>query len=357
MPASPQNNQFTKAKIVVLKKKNSLELLDINLRKPNPNQVLVKINYSGICASQYMEYRSLRGKDKWLPHMFGHEGVGTVKMLGKEVKGLKVGNKVILSWIKKNNYKDSSGFILLGKKKINYGPITTFGNYSLISSNRVYRLPKDIELKSAALYGCAIPTGMGVVVNEAKPKKNNICLVVGLGGIGVFSLIALKAIGVKTIVAIDNNYKKINFIKKLGFKNSININSKDYIRKINKITLNKKFDYIFESTGKSKSIENSFRLLNDNKGKLYFSSHPKKGEKISIDPHELISGKKIFGSWGGGTKLNQDILKFNNLILKSKIKLSRLYKIYPMYSVKRLLKNFTKSNIPRIIIKMNHPES
>ena len=108
---------FLISKLIFLKK-NSLELLDINFRKPNPNQVLVKINYSGICASQYMEYRSLRGKDKWLPHMFGHEGVGTVKMLGKEVKGLKVGNKVILSWIKKNNNKDSSGFILLGKKKL-----------------------------------------------------------------------------------------------------------------------------------------------------------------------------------------------------------------------------------------------
>ena len=57
--------QFIKTKVAVLKKKNTLEVLDINLKKPGPKQVLVKIYYSGICASQYMEYRSLRGKDKW----------------------------------------------------------------------------------------------------------------------------------------------------------------------------------------------------------------------------------------------------------------------------------------------------
>ena len=191
--------EYTKTKAAILKKKNCLEILDINLEKPGPNQVLIKILYSGICASQLMEYKLFRGKDKWLPHMFGHEGAGIVKMIGKGVKGLKIGNKVILSWIRNNNSNDVSGFIRHKKKKINYGPVTTFGNYSLISSNRVYRLPKNIELESAALYGCAIPTGMGVVVNEAKPKKNDVCLVVGLGGVGIFSLIALKAIGVKKL--------------------------------------------------------------------------------------------------------------------------------------------------------------
>ena len=105
--------------------------------------------------------------------MFGHEGVGIIKMIGKKVRGLKVGNKVILSWIKNDNAKDVCGSIFHNRNKINYGAVTTFGNYSLISSNRIYRLPKNIEFKSAALYGCAIPTGMGIVINEAKPKKKD----------------------------------------------------------------------------------------------------------------------------------------------------------------------------------------
>ena len=346
--------QFIKTKVAVLKKKNTLEVLDINLKKPGPKQVLVKIYYSGICASQYMEYRSLRGKDKWLPHMFGHEGVGIIKMIGKKVRGLKVGNKVILSWIKNDNAKDVCGSIFHNRNKINYGAVTTFGNYSLISSNRIYRLPKNIEFKSAALYGCAIPTGMGIVINEAKPKKKDICSVVGLGGVGIFSLIALKAIGIKIIVGIDNNSKRLNLIKKLGFKNLININSKNYISEIYKITSGKKFDYVFESTGHSKSIENSFKLLNNNSGKLYFSTHPKKGQKISINPHELISGKKIFGSWGGASNLNKDIVKFSNLISKSKIKLNKLYKIYTFDTLEKLLDSFSKLSTPRTIIKMKH---
>ena len=105
-------------------------------------------------------------------------------------------------------------------------------------------------------------------------------MVVGLGGVGVFSLIALRAIGVKTIVGIDNNKNRIKFIKKLGFKNIININNKNYLSKIFNITQNKKFDFIFESTGKSKSIENSFKLLNDKIGILY-SSHLKGRKNIT----------------------------------------------------------------------------
>ena len=116
-----------------------------------------------------MEFKSYRGKDKWLPHLFGHEGVGVVRMIGKGVKGLKVGTYVILSWLKVITQRTIR--ICFTQKKINYGPVTTFGNYSLISANRLYKLPKIIDIKSAALYGCAIPTGMGVVVNEAKPKK------------------------------------------------------------------------------------------------------------------------------------------------------------------------------------------
>ena len=109
--------KFIKSKVAILKKKNSLEILNLKLQKPGPRQVLVKILYSGICASQYMEFKSYRGKDKWLPHLFGHEGVGVVRMIGKGVKGLKVGTYVILSWLKSNNSKDSSGFVLHKKKK------------------------------------------------------------------------------------------------------------------------------------------------------------------------------------------------------------------------------------------------
>ncbi len=339
----------------ILNKKNSLQYLNLNLPNPIRNQVLVKIFYSGVCASQFMEYKLLRGKDKWLPHMFGHEAVGIVERVGNGVKKLRVGEKVILSWINcKKNQKNVSGYLRYKKKKINYGPISTFSNYSLISQDRVYKLPKTIKFKNGFLFGCAIPTGMGIVVNEAKPKKKDICLVVGLGGVGIFSLIALKALKIENVAGVDISQKKINFLKKLGFKNLINIKNINSVRKINKIFKNKKIDFVFDSSGKVKSIEFFFNMLNEKTGKLYFSSHPENGKKLSLDPHELISGKKIFGSWGGSSNLNRDILKFSRLITKSKIKLEKLYKVYPLKKLKKIFENFSKNVEPRCVLKMKH---
>lgn len=345
----------TVSETAILKKKNSLQYLKLNLPNPIRNQVLVKIFYSGVCASQFMEYKLLRGKDKWLPHMLGHEAVGIIEKVGIGIKKFKVGEKVILSWINdKKNQKNVSGYLCYKKKKINYGPISTFSNYSLISEDRVYKLPKTIEFKNGFLFGCAIPTGMGIVVNEAKPKKKDTCLVVGLGGVGIFSLIALKALKVENVAGVDISQKKINFLKNLGFKNLINIKNINSVKKINKILKNKKIDFVFDSSGKVKSIEFFFSMLNKKTGKLYFSSHPENGKKLSIDPHELISGKKIFGSWGGSSNLNRDIVKFNRLITKSKIKLEKLYKVYSLKQLKKILENFSKNVAPRCVLKMKH---
>ena len=342
-----------KAKIAVLNKKNSVEILDVFFKEPKSKQALVKIYYSGICASQLMEFKGLRGKDNWLPHMFGHEGAGEIVKLGKNIKNLKVGDKVILSWLKRTD-KNISGYIKNNSKIINYGPVTTFGNYSLISENRIYKLPKQIPIEDAAMYGCAIPTGMGIVTNEAKPKKIDKCAVVGLGGVGIFSLIALKAIGIKQIVGLDINQKKIGLIKKLGFKNILNLKNKDCFKKILKITNNKKFDFVFESSGHSSSIEESFELLNTTKGRLYFSSHPKNQDFIKIKPHELISGKKIFGSWGGKSNLDKNLLTFYKLIKKTNIKLKDLYQIFKLSDLKIIMNNYSKLDKPRAIIKMEH---
>ena len=344
------NKLDTKAAVLI--KKRIIKLININLKKPKKGQALVKILYSGICASQHMEFNFLRGPDRWIPHMLGHEGVGIVEEIGRGVKRIKKGDRVILSWLNNNN-KDVKGSLIYNKKKINYGPVTTFANYSLISENRLYKIPKSMDLETAALYGCAIPTGMGVVINEAKPKKIDVCLVAGLGGVGMFSLIALKSIGIKHIIGLDINNKKIKLLKSAGFKNLINVKSKNYLRKINKITNNKTIDYIFDCTGSSKSIEKNFDLLGKN-GKLFFCSHPKFGEKISIDPHQLISGKNIYGSWGGGTNLDRDLSVYRKIIKKTKIKLRNFFNYSKLENLDKDLKSFNKINKSRTIIKMKH---
>lgn len=331
------------SKFLILEKKNKLRFVNTILPKPKKKQLLVKILYTSICASQIMEFKGLRGHDKWLPHALGHEAVGEIISIGKNIKKFKINQKIILSWIKKKGKRVAGKIFYEKKKYFNYGPITTFSSYTLISSTSAFPIPKNIKLKSASLFGCAIPTGMGMVLNEAKPNQKNKCAIIGLGGVGIFILFALKFLKIKNITVIDTNDIKLKIAKYYGIKNLINP------KKIKK--LDDDFDFVFESTGQSKSIENSIKLLK-NSGKIFFASHPAKNQKIKIDPHELIKGKRIYGSWGGKSNLVRDIPRFYKILKNMKINIDKFCSYHSFDKIIDLIKNFNNSNNTRSIVKM-----
>ena len=141
----------------------------INIPKLKPGQVLVKIKYSGVCHTQLLEARGHRGADPFLPHCLGHEGSGIVAEVGPNSNKVKVGDPVILSWIKGSGANIPGSVYDWNGKKVNAGAITTFSEYAVISENRLTAIPKDFPLKEAALLGCAVPTGLGTIFNTAKP--------------------------------------------------------------------------------------------------------------------------------------------------------------------------------------------
>jgi len=330
---------------VLFKSKSELKIIDLQIPKLKKGQVLVKLSYSGICRSQIMEISGKRGKDKWLPHMLGHEAVGKVISIGKMVTKVKKNDNVILSWIKGKGLDANGAIYKYRGKTINSGPITTFSSYTIVSENRVYKINKSQNKKLSVLCGCALPTGYGMVHNELKIKKNDkrSILVFGLGGIGLSSLMALKERNVKNVTVIDKSINKCKFAKKLGYKS---FSKSSFVKT--------KFDLIIESAGQVSTIENAFDLLNPSNGHLVFASHPEKNSKISIDPHELISGKKIQGSWGGGFNLDDDL----NILLKNIKELNRHYneilsKEYILSDINNALKDLKKNNIFRAIIKFD----
>ena len=311
----------------ILKKKNKVDIHYFKIPKIlRDDQVLVKIKYAGVCRSQIMEYQGKRGGDKYLPHGFGHEAVGVVRKIGKRVKKIKIGDKVILSWIKGKGL-DFGGYSLRDtqNKKINFGPLSTFSSYAIASENRVFLKPLKMSFLEAVLYGCAVPTGAGMVLNQLSHLNSNkkICLI-GAGGIGFVALTTLLKKKSKIFV-VENNKYKINFLNRLNVKIiSNNQELKNY---------NNYFDYCIETSGSAKMIEKGVKLIR-NDGILIFASHPPKKDKIKIDPHDFIKGKRIYGSWGGCCKPDKDIAKifkffnYNNSFTKhAKIKKYKLNKI------------------------------
>ena len=339
---------------VLTKNDSKLKILNkISLPDLKRGQLLVKLKYSGICHSQLMEIDGKRGKDKWLPHLLGHEGSGIVIDKHKSVKRFSKGSSVILSWIKgKGIEAGGSTYFHNQIGNINGGPVTTFNEYTIVSENRLSPKPKNLNFKEAILFGCAIPTGFGLVLNEAKPKKNSIISVLGLGGIGISALIACKCLNPKKLIAIDINNKKLSYVKKFGVEILLNPQDKDFEYKYLKATEGKGSDYIFESAGKSKTIEIAFNLINDS-GSVYFASHPNFSDKIRLDPFDLIKGKKIFGSWGGAYNPSTDLKKFLKIIRKNNINLNTLIpKTYKLNKINTAIKDLKKGKIIRAVLDL-----
>lgn len=340
---------------VLTKIKKPLNYFELKFPSLQQGQVLVKILFSGICRSQIMEKNGLRGKDKWLPHLLGHEGSGEVIKIGKGVKKIKIGDQVILTWIKcKGKNSKNPKYFSISNKKINSGKVTTFSNYAVVSENRIVKKPKSMPIKFAPFFGCAIPTGAGIVLNQIKPNKNDTVLVLGLGGIGLSSIMALKAIDVKKIIAVDVNIQKLKLAKKIGASKTILFNKKTLKEKIKNFCNSDKVDYCIESAGLSSTIELGISLIK-NKGKIVFASHPANGEEIKVKPYDLICGKKIEGSWGGDTKPDSDIKKIFKLFIKKKIKYKLIGKIeYKLKNINKAIKDLETGKVTRPIIKMVH---
>ncbi len=342
------------AVLVNFKKKLKFQKLQFN--KLLKGQVLVKVIYSSICRSQIMEIEGDRNNTKYLPHLLGHEGYGEVVETAKDVKRFKRKDKVIIGWIKNNN-KNYKGFKLktkTGRMVVNSGCVTTFSNFSIISENRLIKKPKKMKSIEAPFYGCAVPTGSGMILNQLKPNKNDLILLIGLGAVGICALAALKALKIKNVSIIEPNFRRASIAKKLGYNKIYDPKNKKMIHQIYK-KYPYGFDACIESAGHTKTIELGFSLINEKKGKLIFASHPSKNRKISLKPHDLIMGKRLVGSWGGNCIPIRDIPKIYKLFQKNNIVLSKLFKkVYNFEKINKAISDFKSGKVIRPIIKMKH---
>lgn len=327
---------------------------DITIGGLDDYQVLVKILYTGICQSQIMEIDGLRGDDPWLPHCLGHEAVAKVVEIGRKVSKVGVGDTVVVGWIVGKGGQGSTPSLFSEKiGKINAGHCTTFSTYSVISENRLVILPEGFPVELGALFGCAFPTGCGIVLNEIRPKLKEQVLVIGLGGIGMSSVLALNALKVKNVVCVDVDKEKLNLISKVTEYKTYNSRGQtktDVLR-----CLKEKFgefDCSLDAASYTETIEIAFEALRKG-GRCVFASHPKLGAKISLDPFDLICGKTIKGSWGGDSSPDEIIPKLALLFSDMLPTLEKLVCRYKgVGSINDAIDDLRQNNVIRAIVEI-----
>jgi S-(hydroxymethyl)glutathione dehydrogenase/alcohol dehydrogenase len=328
-----------------------LRIEELTVPDLQPGQVLVEVAFSGVCHSQLMEARGKRGEDRFLPHLLGHEGSGVVVEVGSQVSKVEKGDKVVLTWIKGQGADCAGARYHKGDLPINSGAVTTFSDYAVISENRCVKLPGGIPMDVASLFGCAVLTGAGIVLNTMRPAREHSIVIWGVGGIGLSALMAAKLCECSTITAVDTQDSKLALAQEFGATHLINARVEDALERIRQIVGEPGVDFAVEAAGRAGTIEQAFQSVRKGGGLCVFASHPPAGEKICLDPHDLISGKQIRGSWGGESQPDEDIPRFAELYRQGKLPLEKLItQRYPLEQINRALDDLEQGRVGRALI-------
>lgn len=286
-------------------------------------QVFVKIHYSGICGSQLGEIDGAKGEDKFLPHLLGHEASGTVLDFGPGVKHVKKGDLVVLHWRKGLGIEGAPPSYKWRGNKLNAGWIATFNEYAIVAENRVTPIPQDSDVEVAALFGCAVTTGFGVVENNAKIRIGESVVVFGAGGVGLNIVQAACLVGGYPIIAVDKHDNRLSIAQKFGATHLINSNTTNAVEEINKILGSQGPDVFIDNTGLPSIIELGY-IITKPQGRVILVGVPKKGNNINIYSLPLHFGRLLTGSHGGEAIPNIDIPRYQNLFDAGRIYLKEL---------------------------------
>lgn len=278
---------------VLVELRKPLQFLNLEIPPLKPYQVLVEMEYSAICGSQLNEIDGKKGPDPYLPHTLGHEGVGYILEVGPEVTGVAVGDRVLLSWLKRDvpGAGPTQYYCPDRDLMVNSGPVSTFLKHAVISQDRVLPLPDWIPGKIAPLYGCAIPTGMGMVYNQLTLTKDSRVAIIGLGGVGMSALIAASSFQPKELIGIDLSSERRRIAEGYGATTT------SVLEPIS-------VDFAIEAVGKKETMEYAFQIICPG-GKCIIAGNSPSGTKMEIDPFDLIRGKQLFGSCGGSMNLSE----------------------------------------------------
>jgi S-(hydroxymethyl)glutathione dehydrogenase/alcohol dehydrogenase len=286
-------------------------------------QVLVKVHFSGICGSQLGEIDGAKGEDKFLPHMLGHEASGTVMEIGAGVKHVKPGDVVVLHWRKGLGIEGAPPNYRWRGQKLNAGWIATFNEYAIVAENRMTVISTDIDLEVAALFGCAVTTGFGVIENNAKVRIGEAVVVFGAGGIGLNIVQAANLVGAYPVIAIDIFDNRLALAKTMGASHLINSKTHDAKTEIERVTGPQGVDAFIDNTGQPTIIELGYEITKP-QGRVILVGVPRRGNNINVYSLPLHFGKQLSGSHGGEAVPNIDIPRYQNLFCAGRIKLREL---------------------------------
>jgi len=336
-------------KAAVLEKINApLAIREVIPTDLKVGQVLVKVLASGLCGAQLHEIKGHRGNAKFLPHLMGHEGCGIVKEIGPGVTTVEEGDKVVMHWRPGSGIESEFPQYILDDKTISSGKCTTLSEESIVSENRLTKVPSDTPPVLAAMLGCSLTSALGIIDNECDLKFGESVAVIGCGGVGLNLIQAAKMRSAFPIYGVDVNDKM--------FELSIDMGADVFSRDMSNVS---KVDVILDTTGNCSVITKAFDLLAPS-GRLIMVGQPQPDANLNIlNPLSFFDGqgKSVRASQGGRTKPEIDIPRYVALANKGVLDYETLHTdTFTLDEINEAFDLLKSGNAGRIIIKIGEAE-
>jgi len=323
-----------------------LSIEEIELDPPGEGEVLIRIRAAGLCHSDLSTINGDRPRQ--MPIALGHEAAGEVLELGPGIKDLAVGDHVILVFVPSCGHclpcqegrpalcepgakANGEGTLLSGALRIHKGTekifhhvgVSAFAEHAVVSRNSLVKIDRTLPYEEAALFGCAVITGAGAVINTARVPAGSSVAVVGLGGVGLMSLLAARASGCRQIVAVDMLPDKLKLAKQLGATHVVNAADPKAIEQVRDIS-GGGVEYAFELASSVKALELAYRVTRRG-GTTVTASLPHPTHTVAIPATNLVAEERTLkGSYIGSCVPSRDIPRFIALYQQGLLPVDRL---------------------------------
>lgn len=287
-----------------------------------PGQVLVKVLHTTICGAQINEIEAVKGPDKFLPHLLGHEASAVVVEVGPGVTHVLPGQTVVLHWRPSLGIQSAPPVYRWNGQRLNAGWVTTFNEYAVVSENRATPIPEGLDLRLASLFGCAVTTAAGVVNNDARVRVGDSVVVFGVGGVGLNVVQFAALAGGYPVIAVDLIDEKLDMALKHGATHAFNAKDLPALATaIRNVVGPNGAARAIETTGVGRVIELAYELTHAD-GRCVLVGVP--SEKVSIYTLPLHFDKVLTGSHGGEAKPQLDIPRLARLLSAGRFSLEAL---------------------------------
>ena len=330
-----------------------LRIREVELAPPGPGEVLIRVRAAGLCHSDLSVVSGDRPRP--VPMVLGHESAAEIVECGAGVAegagGLRPGDRVVLVFMpscggcmpcmegrpalcEPGAASNGAGTLLSGERRLSldgaavnhHVGVSCFADYAVVSQRSCVKIElSEAELShaEAALFGCAVLTGAGAVINTARVQAGSSVAVLGLGGVGFSALLAAVASGAREVVAIDLNDAKLELARELGATACVNAGAPDAAEQVRALTRGG-VDYAFEVAGAIAAMELAWRITRRG-GSTISAGLPHPDKRFALPPVQLVAEERTLrGSYIGSAVPARDIPRYIELYRRGKLPVDRL---------------------------------